>query len=890
MTLFERLSRLNHRQAVKLLGGNGEKLLIAGGKLEIDITEQVTLAPNVFRLTLSDATVSIVEDDRSVDKLRIICSSCSRHCEHIGAAFSLLLEEKTTLGLARPPADGTEPLDLTEAELVTRELMRRTDRAKKERMTAKPVDGEKVWTDYVVTNRESGKSYRVALRGWERGESYCSCPDFRKNTLGTCKHILYVITRAQKRFPHWQKAAPFTPQTVSVFLRHHQSVQLRVQLPEKADPYTLKKMGPFSKREITDIPALLDAVAAVTARGTDVLIYPDAEQFITMQLHRMKIEQLTAAVRKDPANHPLRKGLLNLELLPYQLEGIAFAVGIGRAVLADDMGLGKTIQGVGAAELLARECGIKKVLVVCPASVKSQWKSEISRYCSRSAGIVAGTAVDRHRQYQDDTFFTICNYEQVLRDLQAIGGMKWDFIILDEGQRIKNWEAKTSRVIKGLQSTYALVLSGTPLENRLEELYSVIEFIDDRRLGPDFRFAHQFRIDDGRGKVTGYKNLERLRELLHPVLLRRTRASVLQQLPPRTTQIVRIEPAEEQLDIHSAQKKIINQIVNKSHFTEMDLLRLQKALLLCRMVADSTFLVNKKEPAYSTKCERLKELIGQLYTEPDRKIVLFSEWTTMLDIIEQQMLKPLGAGYVRLDGSVPQKKRQALVHTFQNDAGCRLFLTTNAGSTGLNLQAANTVINVDLPWNPAVLEQRIGRAHRMGQKRPVHVYLLVTEQTIEESMLGTLAAKKDLSLAALDLESGVNHVNMTAGIDELKKRLELLLADKPVAAIDQSEQHRVEAEAQRLSRAHAVGKSGGALVTAMFSFLRSVVPSARQEDAGTVEQFKTGLMDAVTKEEDGSFSMKIILPDAGAIEEMAKTMALFGGMVAGGRGNDNHNS
>src|SRR5213076_1698305 len=129
---------------------------------------------------------------------------------------------------------------------------------------------------------------------------------------------------------------------------------------------------------------------------------------------------------------------------------------------------------------------------------------------------------------------------------------------------------------------------------------------------------------------------------------------------------------------------------------------------------------------------------------------------------------------VRLDGSVPQKKRPELVHEFQTSADCKLFLTTNAGSTGLNLQAANTVINVDLPWNPAVLEQRIGRAHRMGQTQPVQVYVLVTEGTIEENLLATLSAKRELALAALDTESDVDAVDLTSGADELKSRLEIL--------------------------------------------------------------------------------------------------------------------
>ena len=165
----------------------------------------------------------------------------------------------------------------------------------------------------------------------------------------------------------------------------------------------------------------------------------------------------------------------------------------GGAILADDMGLGKTVQGVGVAELLAREAGIRKVLVVCPASLKSQWRSEIRRFSGRSAGIVLGAAKDRAKSYASDQFFTICNYEQVLKDILHIERTPWDLVILDEGQRIKNWEAKTSRVVKGLASRFALVLSGTPLENRLDDLHSVVEFVDPHRLGPGFRFFHRHR-------------------------------------------------------------------------------------------------------------------------------------------------------------------------------------------------------------------------------------------------------------------------------------------------------------------------------------------------------------------------------------------------------------
>src|SRR5581483_9712673 len=252
------------------------------------------------------------------------------------------------------------------------------------------------------------------------------------------------------------------------------------------------------------------------------------------------------------------------------------------------------------------------------------------------------------------------------------------------------------------------------------------------------------------------------RESLKPILLRRTRESVKLEVPPRTIEMVRIPPTDEQLALHAAHMQVVATIVGKRFISEMDLLRLQKALLMCRMTADSTYLADKQEPGYSTKLERLEELIEQLFEEEGRKVVLFSEWTTMLDLIEP-ILRKRKLDFVRLDGSVPQKQRPELVHRFQTDADCKLFLTTNAGSTGLNLQAANTVINVDLPWNPAVLEQRIARAHRMGQKQSVQVYVLVTEETIEENLLTTLSAKHELALAALDVKSQVAEVSLQGG-------------------------------------------------------------------------------------------------------------------------------
>jgi superfamily II DNA/RNA helicase len=308
----------------------------------------------------------------------------------------------------------------------------------------------------------------------------------------------------------------------------------------------------------------------------------------------------------------------------------------------------------------------------------------------------------------------------------------------------------------------------------------------------------------------------------------------------------------------------------------MDLLRLQKELLVCRMTANGTFLVDKQKPNYSTKLERLDELFESLFDEEGRKVVLFSEWTTMLDLIEP-LLRKRKLDFVRLDGSVPQKKRQELVHRFQTDAGCRLFLTTNAGSTGLNLQAANTVVNIDLPWNPAVLEQRIARAHRMGQSRSVQVFVLVTEGTIEESLLATIAAKKELALAALDVESDVDAVDVASGMQELKGRLEVLLGARCEAPLDESVRRQEKETAQRLteSQRDRVAAAGGELLGAAFKLLGELVEKTPTSPPPLelVASLRDGLDACVDVDQAGKPRLTVTLPDRGALDQLAQALA-----------------
>ncbi len=883
LTLRDRLSRLTFTEACKLLGEDGKRLIKAGSAYQVKLPEDVYLGDDLFRVNLGYdhagqpivATITLMAEARQ--RLHYNCTLCGGACEHVGAAFSLALEEKTALGLAAAPPEPRTPVEsLGEEELVRRALDERAERAKAEKLKVKTSDADELWADYTVTSPVSGKTYRVALRGLERGQSYCSCPDFRTNTLGTCKHVMHVLAKVKRRFDARQLKRPYKPRQIAVFVSYLGEPTLRLQMPERLDDDAARLLAAFRAGPIEDYPRLLKAIAKVQQLGHEVTIYPDAEQFLQQRLFQQRMHDFVTEIRRDPVKHPLRESLLKAKLLPYQLDGVAFAAGAGRAVLADDMGLGKTIQGVGVAELLARQADIRKVLVVCPASLKSQWRGEIERFCDRSVQLIIGASADRGGQYANDEFFTICNYEQVLRDIDHIERARWDLIVLDEGQRIKNWEAKTSRVIKGLRSPFALVLSGTPLENRLDELYSVVQFIDDRRLGPGFRFFNRHRVVDEKGKVLGYKNLTQLRENLRPVLLRRTRDSVKLELPPRTIEYVRIPPTDEQLELHATNMRVVASVVRKAFISEMDLMRLRQALLMCRMSADSSVLVTKQPPGASSKLDRLAELFDSLFAEEGRKCVLFSEWTSMLDLIEP-LLKKRRLPFVRLDGSVPQKDRPPLVEEFQTNPECKLFLTTNAGSTGLNLQAANTVINVDLPWNPAVLEQRIARAHRMGQTRPVQVFVLVTEQTIEENLLATLSAKRDLALAALDPEAADDSVEMISGMDQLKQRLEILLGAKAEAPLDLSQQQAREEETRKLAavQKERVAAAGGEMLGAAFKFLGELVASQVDKPAepAVATELRNRLAECIEEDGTGRQRLTVTLPDRAALNHLADALA-----------------
>jgi len=424
------------------------------------------------------------------------------------------------------------------------------------------------------------------------------------------------------------------------------------------------------------------------------------------------------------------------------------------------MGLGKTIQAVAATEILARHFGVSKVLVICPTSLKYQWQSEIMRFSGRqgenAARVINGGRAQRQKDYALDDFCKITNFEKLKPDLDLIAAWAPELVIVDEAQRVKNWNTIAARALKRVDSPYAIVLTGTPLENKLEELISIVQFVDQHRLGPTWKLLHEHQVKDEAGRVTGYTGLEKIGQTLAPVMIRRRKSEVLRQLPSRTDQNLLVPMTEMQMLYHQENADVVAKIVRrwrKTRFlSDKDQRRLTCALQNMRMSCNSTYLLDQ-ETDHGVKADELAALFEELFAEPDAKAVVFSQWTRSHDILIRR-LKARGLGYVSFHGGVPSDKRPALVERFHNDPACRVFLSTDAGSTGLNLQHASTLVNMDLPWNPAILEQRVARIHRMGQKRPVRVINFVAKGTIEEGMLSVLAFKRSLSAGILDGGSG----------------------------------------------------------------------------------------------------------------------------------------
>ncbi len=705
-------------------------------------------------------------------------------CKHIVAvlldAREALLRDQI-LSAAPPAAPGdADAADVSEDSpyLQPDEIRRQAieDRKQRARHENFIVELDDTFKGEHLVETTAGEQYTVTLHDPVSGQGHCSCIDFVTNQLGVCKHLQYVVQRVGKARGFKSRAQQEKFPFIDIYW---DSVNSQPKLfSELAWPAGLQsalsacfdEQGQFVAGGLDKLLPLLDHVRD----HKQVRIQNEVFNRLDMFLQERQLQHL-AATESWP-DIPLRASLY-----PYQVEGVKFALYKKAALIGDEMGLGKTLQAIALAVLKKQVFDFSRVLIVTLASLKEQWKREIKRFCDESAIIVSGTPQQRRDIYLNDpSFFKITNYEAVLRDGLTIQRYKPDLVILDEAQRIKNFSTKTAGAMKKLPRKHALVLTGTPLENKLEDVYSIIQFLDPYLLTPLWRFAAEhFRLSRSKkNHIIGYHHLDRLRQKIAPVVIRRRKEAVLTDLPDSVINSYYIDLTREQAEIHVGYAKALAPYCKKKFLTPMDLRRIQELLLRMRQVCNSTYLIDRKTHI-SPKLKELESIIDEMVVQNERKMVIFSEWTTMTYLIARH-LSDAGIAFVELSGKVPVPKRQLLIDEFTENPKCRVFLSTDAGGTGLNLQAADCVVNFELPWNPARLNQRIGRVNRIGQKsRCVNVVNLIAKSSIEERIMAGIQLKTDLFQSVF--EGGADTVEFTREKrSELLNQLRALIDEEPV--------------------------------------------------------------------------------------------------------------
>jgi len=677
------------------------------------------------------------------------------------------------------------------------ELNRRRLRAQTEPLRIRSPGGpHPIFSTFSVSSG-SGGTYTVEIRSVSRRSFACACVDFRINGLGTCKHIeatlLYLEARHRRLFREARRRdMPFLD-----VVPDPGADTLCIENGASSLPRQLRQFFTEEGRLKGEPEEALEALRA--ARIPNLRISQEVPPWLQA---RRELQERTALLRDyeqkvQSGEWPAQE--TRLPLYPYQREGMLHLAFKERALLADEMGLGKTIQAVAACALLRRLGKASRVLVVTPASLKTEWEEQIQRYTDLPYRLVFGHRQSRLALYPSPAFFTIVNYEQVIRDgLDINARLKPDVVILDEAQRIKNWSTKTAQAVKRLRSRYAFVLTGTPIENRIDDLYSLMDFLDPAILGPLFRFNREFYELDERGRPAGYRDLDKLHARVKPFMLRRRKADVEAELPERTERTFFVPLSHEQQNRyydHEAQVARLASIARRRPLTQQESEKLQRELAMMRMVCDTNYILDPKERA-CPKLRELEKILEECRDNRDGKVLVFSEWERMVELV-RGVCERVELGYALHTGSVPQRRRRAEILRFKNDPACRVFLSTDSGSTGLNLQDASVVINCDLPWNPARLEQRIARAWRKHQTRPVTVIHLVSEGTIEHRMLDTLSAKQSLADGVLDMRGDLTQIRYRGGKAAFLARLQQLLGPAPSESTASPSQPRKPIPADR---------------------------------------------------------------------------------------------
>jgi hypothetical protein len=775
------------------------------------------------------------------------------------------------------------------------------------------------------------RPYRTEVYGLQPLRVSCDCADFLRSSLGVCKHALVVlediaasprrVKAAASEQASWQRSTAFLSwEPVRSWSGNgDRAAGLRWQR------VPLDGSDGRDKPRRTRRPAVLETLRA----GFDAAGSPLPGVLADLEQRRALLEALLASVEAqlaeaEPAALALvreeielacrrragRAGAKELlqhtktlkrKLYPYQREGIQRFFQEQRLLLADDMGLGKTTQAIAVCHALHEAGRVRRGLLIVPAPLKSQWRREWEATTDRVPLIVVeGRQEERAALYlETQQGFLVMNYEQLLRDLDLVRRFAPEIVVLDEAQRIKNWASKSSAYVMSLAPEWRLVLTGTPMENRLEELATLLDWVDDTALQPKWRLLpwHTSWGSQGANERVGARHLDTLRTRMSHCVLRRVRQDVLRQLPPRTDVRVPVEMTSQQREEHDALIVPIARLVQsarKRPLRQGEFLKLMQLLAQQRIISNglAQLQFDAVWPTYSRsvadeallgascspKLVEFRRLIRSLVLEQGRKVVVFSQWLRMLRLSEwavRDLLEAVGLRSAFFTGEESQDQRSRNIVDFHDDASVRVMFLSDAGGVGLNLQrAANACINLELPWNPAVLEQRIGRIYRLGQESPIDVINLVTEYGIEARIAGLVGNKKAVFSGLFDGTTDSVAFDAPSGfLKDIERIVDPVEVPALAADADASEADASDADATEPNSPEPNGNEANraAPVLAEPAPAPALASSPEAREARDVADLFARIR--VTRSEDGGLRLDVPPDAAGELSQLLEGLA-----------------
>ena len=465
-------------------------------------------------------------------------------------------------------------------------------------------------------------------------------------------------------------------------------------------------------------------------------------------MHDKNIDELQEKIRKSMSRKPEVSKKLKTELRDYQADGYQWMeriTGWGAGVcLADDMGLGKTVQTIA---FLLSKMKEGPALVAAPASVVPNWRNELKRFSPALNVHILNTADDRQETIKKAKAgdIVITTYGLFVTEKKSLTEKKWNTVCLDEAHVIKNRETKTSSAVMQLQAKYRIILTGTPVQNHLGELWNLFQFINPGLLGSYDHFSRKYIVP-----IEQQDNKERsrqLRRIIAPFMLRRTKQEVVEELPDKTEINMPVELSDDEMSVYEVIRRRAKQLLEDEKSNNVSVSTLAEITKL-RQAACSAKLVEKSWQGENSKIKLLTELVENII-EGGNTLLVFSQFTSFLALV-REAFEEINIPYLYLDGSVNMRKRELLVRQFQQGECPVFIISLKAGGLGLNLTSANYVVHLDPWWNPAIEQQATDRAYRIGQRQNVTVYHLISQHTIEEKILRLHNTKRDLADAMLE--------------------------------------------------------------------------------------------------------------------------------------------